>query len=95
MVKGTNVNASRKENHMATAITYKVRDDDGSYYRAQAVHQMSYTPTLDDARQWDGETDKCVFVLDLLGLSLDSDGERYVDGKVNRVERAFDKLLSK
>jgi hypothetical protein len=73
------------------AITYQVRDDDG----IETLHRMSYTPTLEDAKQWKGETEQFVYVCDLLGLSLVWDGDRYVDGKVNKVERAYNTLLGK
>ena len=55
---------------------------------------MAYVPTLPDARKWRLETDKFIFVQELLNLSLVVDGDDYVDRRVDAVETAFEYLLS-
>ena len=79
---------------MAKSIDYKLRQDINENGRAKYVEKRSYVPTIEDARRWDDETDQFVFVEDLLELSLDDDGESYVSRLVDRVEVAFEKLLS-
>ena len=56
--------------------------------------EATYVPTLSDAQKWAKTTDQFIFVEDLLDLSLFSDGEAYVSQSVDRVERAFERLLS-
>ena len=58
------------------------------------VDKRSYQPTIKDASDWDCESEKFVFVQNLLELSLDYDGDEYVERLVNRVEAAFETMLA-
>ena len=49
--------------------------------------------TLDNAKTWLGKTDKFVYCLDLLGLSLIRSGEEYCTAMVESLEEKFDTLL--
>ncbi len=57
------------------------------------TQDQAYVATLSDARTWRDETDKFVFVQDLLDVSLLEDGDEYVSRRVERLERQFERLL--
>jgi len=54
---------------------------------------LSYTPTLADAIDWNGDYEKFSFVLDLLNLNLVSDGWDYCNAQIEAVEGAYITLL--
>ena len=74
-------------------ITYKIITSDIGDIKT-GTESRSYTPTLADAKEWGATTEKFVYVLDLLELSLVTEGDRYCTAKIEAVEDAYDALLS-
>ena len=61
-------------------------------YRGEMVrHSASYTPSLDDAIQWDATDEKWSYVLTTIGADMDTPG---IENKVPQVERVYERLLA-
>ena len=61
-------------------------------YRGLMVrHSASYTPTLDDAIQWEDTDEKWSYVLTTIGADMETPG---IDNKVAEVERVYERLLA-
>jgi UDP-glucose 6-dehydrogenase len=84
-----------KPNEIRYTVKFYDAEADVNRVDTFGVNGHAYTPNMEDAREWAATSEQFTFVTDLLGLDLSDDGETYVSGKVNRVEKAFDKLLKK
>jgi hypothetical protein len=52
-----------------------------------------YTPNRDDALEWYNTQEKCVFIMDLTGLSARDHSPRYFDRMIDIIESAYLQLL--
>ena len=52
-----------------------------------------YTPTRDDALEWDNTQEKCCFIMDLTGVSVRLHSPRYFDEMIDRIESVYLQLL--
>ena len=84
-----------------TIIRYRTRHEDiaiGNPPGTMVTLNRSYTPTLEDARAWDGDRAGGRYVIALLGMSLTDDGGNIDPATgdwdtVDRVEEAFEAML--
>ena len=56
--------------------------------------RIEIVATLVNAFQYEAQTDKWVFCLELLGLSTSVDGDNVCDRAVERLERRFEAIIS-